>query len=296
MSTETPFLPPTWITQGPWQRWKIVLMPPNPITRAARGARVLSNHLRPSALTARLGRLKALGMIGEVPSYWQVLVAAQHNMLGAAAVETKKFYEAQGIGFREHNWRRFFCDPATMMDATGLFQERDDIVRHVLQTFHRHPLYDFQLLRMFDDGPEELLRQTKALLDGAHPLGHQFENLIEDPSYHARLLKQVEEFVRDPVGTKPLPLEYPYEASPELMMAMDQFTTLTGFLRYAARLPATRNTFFSTLGQNARALVTGGPPTELDPSCCDPDIRTRYISEENGRRGLPPLPLGSKRT
>lgn len=272
----TPFAPPTWIAQSVWQRWRLVFQAPGVGFRLGGAFSVLTNHFRPYLLAQRLERLVALGMIESAPSYWQVLVAAQHNMLGGAAVETKKFYEAQGIGFSEHNWRRFFCDPATMMDATGLFQSCDDIVRHVLQTFHRHPVYDFELLRMFEQGPEQLLTQLEQFAAGAHPLGHQFENLIEEPDYHSRLLDQARAFVANPDGVEPLPLNYPYQADPKLLMAMDQFTTLRGFLRYASRLEVDASGFWQTLTANGIALALGREPISLDPNACDAEVRQRY--------------------
>ena len=56
------------------------------------------------------------------------------------------FYRSQGIPWIFHNLRRFLAGPATMLDPVGLFSPRDTIVHHVLQTFHRHPVYDLALL------------------------------------------------------------------------------------------------------------------------------------------------------
>ena len=58
-----------------------------------------------------------------------------------------------------HNLRRFVSGPATMLDPIGLFSPRDAMIHHVLQTFHRHPLYDLVLLRAHDGGVEAMARR-----------------------------------------------------------------------------------------------------------------------------------------
>jgi len=62
----------------------------------------------------------------------------------------------------ETDLRRLISGPATMLDPIGLFAPRDALVHHVLQTFHRHPLYDLVLLRAHEDGVEamEFLRRA----------------------------------------------------------------------------------------------------------------------------------------
>ena len=86
-----------------------------------------------------------------------------------------------------HNLRRFISGPATMLDPIGLFSPRDAIVEHVLQTFHRHPLYDLVLLRAHEGGLEEMARQAQQVAAGTHPHQRALTSLIEDGSYHARL-------------------------------------------------------------------------------------------------------------
>ena len=79
-------------------------------------------------------------------------------MMVSAGEETKIFYRSQGIPWVFHNLRRFISGPATMLDPIGLFSPRDAIIHHVLQTFHRHPLYDLVLLRAHEGGVEEMAR------------------------------------------------------------------------------------------------------------------------------------------
>ena len=39
----------------------------------------------------------------------------------------------------------------------------------MLQTFHRHPLYDLALLRAHEGGLEEMARQAQQVAAGTHP-------------------------------------------------------------------------------------------------------------------------------
>ncbi len=125
-------------------------------------ASLVAAYFRPRLVRRRLERLRALGHIDAVPTLGQLLVAGRDQMMVGAAEETKLFYRAQGIPWIFHNTRRFLSGPATMLDPIGLFAPREAIVHHVLQTFHRHPVYDLVLLRAHDGGPEELARQAAA--------------------------------------------------------------------------------------------------------------------------------------
>ena len=75
----------------------------------------------PPRVRARLERLRGLGHIDQIPTTAQILVAARDQMILGAAVETKLFYQSQGIPWVFHNVRRFLSGPATMIDPAGLF-------------------------------------------------------------------------------------------------------------------------------------------------------------------------------
>jgi hypothetical protein len=168
-----------------------------------------------------------------------------------------------------------------MLDPIGLFSPRDALVEHVLQTFHRHPVYDLQLLAAHEGGVEELERQAKALLAGTHAHGRALESLIEDGSYHARLPAEIAAFEADPhVAARPIPNGL--VGDPHLMLAMDQFKDLRGFARYASRLRVGTRTavlawltagfdeFFGTL----LGLKLG--PGRITVAACDPDLVARH--------------------
>jgi hypothetical protein len=244
-------------------------------------AALVTAYFRPKLVRRRLERLRALGHIDALPTVPQLLVAGRDQMIVSAAEETRLFYRSQGIPWVFHNLRRFLSGPATMLDPIGLFSPREALVEHVLQTFHRHPVYDLQLLSAHEGGVEEMARQAKALLAGTHPHGRALASLVEDGSYHARLPAEIAAFEADPhVPARLIPTGL--VGDPHLMMAMDQFKDLRGFARYASRLrvgivaaivawlTAGFDEFFGTL----LGLKLG--PKRITVAACDPEIVARH--------------------
>jgi hypothetical protein len=237
---------------------------------------------RPGLVRARLERLRALGHVDVVPSLPQLLVGARDQMIVSASAETKLFYQSQSIPWVFHNVRRFISGPATVLDPVGLFAPRDAIVHHVLQTFHRHPIYDFVLLRAHEGGIEEMEKQAAQLLEGAHPHQRALSSLIEDGSYHARLPAEVAAFRADPLlPARPIPERL--LTDPHLMLAMDQFKDIRGYTNYASRLNV------GWLGVLAAWCVVAWDesvgyllgkswgPTRVRIEACDPDLRERWL-------------------
>ena len=242
---------------------------------------LLSAYLRPRLVRRRLERLRALGHVDATPTIAQLLVAGRDQMMVSAAEETKLFYRSQGIPWVFHNLRRFISGPATMLDPIGLFAPRDTLVHHVLQTFHRHPLYDLVLLRAHEGGVEAMAAQTRQILDGTHPHQSALTSLIEDGAYHARLPRDIAAFQADPhEPARPIPAGLVGEG--HLMLAMDQFKDVGGFARYAARLHV-------GMGAAIAAWLTAGfdetlggligrklGPRRVRLSACDPELLARY--------------------
>ncbi len=203
-------------------------------------------------------------------------------MMVSAAEETKLFYRSQGIPWVFHNLRRFMSGPATMADPIGLFSPRDALVHHVLQTFHRHPVYDLVLLRAHEGGVEAMAAQAAQIVAGTHPHQRALASLVEDGSYHARLPRDIAAFAADPqLAARPIPPGLVND--PPMMMAMDQFKDVRGFVRYASRLRvgigaalaawltvAYDETIGSLLGRKFG-------PRRVDAAACDPDIAARYL-------------------
>jgi hypothetical protein len=241
---------------------------------------LLLGFLRPSLVRRRLTRLRDLGHVDALPTTAQLLVAARDQMILSATAETRLFYRSQGIPWTFHNVRRFLHGPATMLDPVGLFSPRDAIIEHVLQTFHRHPVYDLVLLRGFPGGVEEMQRQAEQIGAGTHPHQRALASLIEDGAYHARLADEVRAFRADPhAEARPVPPGLVDD--PDLMLAMDQFKDLRGYARYAARLPVTgwsAARAWLTVAWNALFGGLLGPrgPRQVRRECCDPDLVDKH--------------------
>ncbi len=244
--------------------------------------RVLAAWLRPRIVRERLERLRELGHCDVVPTQAQLLVAARHQLSFSLGAETRLFYEAQGIPWTIHNLKRFIAYPTTMMDPVGLFNARDSVIHHVLQTFHRHATYDLVLLRAYEGGLEEMQRQLDQLAAGTHLHQAALDSLVEDGSYHDRLRRDVAEFIADP-HVKARPIPDGLVPDPLLMLAMDQFKDVRGYVAYAARLQVTPWDAFMTYVQLANNELLLGPlgltlgPTSLQVSACDPDLVERHL-------------------
>jgi hypothetical protein len=242
---------------------------------------LVAAYVWPPIVRRRLERLRALGHIDVVPTIPQLLVAGRDQMMVGAVEETKVFYASQAIPWVFHNLRRFLSGPATVLDPIGLFSPRDAIIHHVLQTFHRHPIYDLVLLRAHERGVEEMSAQAAQIVAGAHPHQRALTSLIEDGAYHARLPGDIAAFAADPhVAARPIPPGLVSE--PNLMLAMDQFKDMRGYTSYASRLPvgvggAVRAWLLVAFDESIGALLhVKLGPRRIRTEACDPDLRARH--------------------
>lgn len=278
--------PPVWLGRS---RWSLLLDVLRGSRRRWDRARQLGGLLlafvRPARVRQRLERLRALGHLTAIPTTSQILIAGRDQIVISASAETKMFYESQGIPWIFHNLRRFLSGPATVLDPVGLFSPRDTIIHHVLQTFHRHAIYDLVLLRGFPDGLDEMQRQADEVAAGTHPHQRALASLIEDGSYHARLPADVRAFRADPLApSRPLPAGLVDD--PALMLAMDQFKDVRGFTDYAARLDvgpldvlgaALALAWNATAGALLPALRIGAArQRRVRIECCDPELVARW--------------------
>jgi hypothetical protein len=279
--------PPSWLGRSRWSLLVDVLRGSRKRWERARQLwGLFLGYVRPGSLRRRLERLRQLGHIRSMPTAAQVLVAARDQIVLGASQETKLFYQSQGIPWVFHNLRRFLSGPAMMLDPAGLFSPRDTIIHHVFQTFHRHPIYDLVLLRGFSDGLEEIERQAEQIQAGTHPCQRALSSLIEDGSYHARILDEVRAFRADPfVAPRPIPAGLVED--PWLMLAMDQFKDVRGFTDYAARLDVGPvDAVMAWLGV-AWNETLGGPlhvrvgATHVHVDCCDAELVARYAPQSS---------------
>ena len=228
--------PPSWLGRSRWRLlgdviggWR------QNLDKLVHLVALVGAFLRPGRVRRRLERLRGLGHIDAIPTLPQILVAGRDQIMVSASEETKIFYRSQGIPWIFHNLRRFISGPATMLDPVGLFLPRDAIAQHVLQTFHRHPVYDLVLLRAHAQGLEEMARQAQQILAGTHRHQRALTSLIEDGSYHARLPREIAAIQANPhIEAREIPPGLVDD--PQMMLAMDQFKDIRGFTAYAARL------------------------------------------------------------
>lgn len=284
MSARQGATPPAWLGRSRWQLLADVIGGwRQNLDKLRQLVALIVAYVRPAVVRGRLQRLVALGHADQVPTIAQLLVAGRDQMILGASTETKVFYRSQGIPWVFHNLRRFIAGPATMLDPIGLFSPRDAIVDHVLQTFHRHPVYDLVLLRAHPDGVEEFSRAVHLLVAGQHPHQRALASLIEDGAYHARLPAEIAEFTRDPyVAARPVPPGL--SPDPYLMLAMDQFKDIAGFVRYAGRLRVRLGMlgalwawllagFDETLGMPLHLRLG---PRHIDVAACDAMLVSRH--------------------
>lgn len=275
--------PPPWQGRSEGSLWRACIggVPQN-VDKLRAVVEMVGAYLRPAIVRERLQRLRDLGHCDQVPTNAQLLVASRHQLSFSLGAETRLFYEAQGIPWTLHNLKRFVGFPTTMMDPVGLFGSRDSVIHHVLQTFHRHATYDLVLLRAHEGGLQEMQRQLDQLEAGTHLHQAALDALVEDGSYHARLRRDVPEFIANPdIEARPIPEGL--VPDPLLMLAMDQFKDLRGYVAYASRLEVGRADAFMTFVHLAINEFIGGPlgftvgPKTLDVACCDPDLVAHHL-------------------
>ncbi|MBS1118576.1 MAG: hypothetical protein H6Q90_804 [Deltaproteobacteria bacterium] len=221
--------------------------------------RTLDIRLDRHELRRRLERLATIGIIDAIPSRHQLTFAAADMLRFSILPAARDYYRLKRIPFRFHYFVRFLEDPVSMLDPVGLYSDQEVIIGHLLQAVHLNPVYDLQLLQMFDDGLEDLERQTGEMVAGTHPRRQTIAATIEDPDYHRRLHAFVVAFRSNPGAAPPIREDGGLRANPEFRRAEAQFHTLPAFARYAARLPR-------SLPMLVRhRLVT----KQLDPAYCD---------------------------
>ena len=275
--------PPPWQGRSEWSLWRDCIggVRQN-VEKLREVAGFFGALLRPSVVRARLERLRELGHCEHTPTVAQLLVASRHQLSFSLGAETRLFYAAQGIPWTRHNLKRFVAYPTTMMDPVGLFLPPDSIIQHVLQTFHRHATYDLVLLRAHPGGPERMQEQLDQLAAGTHTHQRSLLALVEDGSYHERLRRDVREFVADPhVEARPIPQGL--VPDPLLMLAMDQFKDVRGYIAYASRLDVGWFDVLRTFAHLAFNETVGGAlgvtigRKTLVVEACDAAFRERHL-------------------
>ncbi len=205
--------------------------------KAVRLARTLRLWLDRSELERRLVRLETLGFIRRRPTRAQLFFGALDMLRFVIEPASRDYYRQRGLDFSFHQWLRWLDDPVSLLDPTGFVSDRDTIIGHVMQVVHLNPVYDLQLIQMFEDGLEDFERQVQAMVDGTHPRARTIGAIVEDPDYHARLLAYVRRYRADPATPPMVREEQTLRADPHFAAAERTFATLPGYVDYCSRLP-----------------------------------------------------------
>lgn len=204
------------------------------LQRLGRTAKLWRN--RPE-IERRLRQLQSMGYTPRLPSRAQLAFGAWDMLRFVIVPAAKDYYQSRGINFTFHQILRFADDPTALIDPTGLLSEREAIAGHVLQVTHLNPIYDLQLLAMWETGLADFEQEIKDLLAGLHPRAQTIGAVIEDPDYHARLLTYVQAFRANP-HTPPLVREdQTLRSDPHFANAERTFATLPGYLAWCLSLP-----------------------------------------------------------
>ncbi len=185
----------------------------------------------------RLRTLEAKGYIRQRPTRAQLFFGGLDMLRFVIEPAARDYYRQKGISFGLHQLLRILDDPVSMIDPTGFLSEQDTIVGHVMQVVHLNPVYDLQLIEMFDDGLGDFERQVEAMVNGTHPRSRTIAAIVEDATYHARLLEYVRRFRIDPHTAPLVRQEQTLRGDAHFAAAERQFATLPGFISYCNRLP-----------------------------------------------------------
>jgi hypothetical protein len=206
--------------------------------KLARFSAAARSYADSAELDARLAKLKARGLVDEIPTKVQLAVGGYDMFRFWVAPASAEYYRQRGIHFGFHQVLRILDEPASLLDPVGFFSTRDGIIGHVMQVVHANPLYDLELLQMFDDGLDELERQIEQMLAGTHPRAASIGAIVEEPTYHAGLLAYVKAYRRD--ASAPPILRSNVASSPVFSKMEKTFGSLRTSMRYFCRMPTTR--------------------------------------------------------
>ncbi|MDB5228066.1 MAG: hypothetical protein JWN78_2259 [Bacteroidota bacterium] len=241
------------------------------VNKTGRFATTLFNTFYYPAMRKRLMRLQEIGFIDRIPSQKQLWFGAFDMLRYFISPGAASYYKTKKINFAFHQVLRFLNDPSGISDPIGIRVPRDTIICHLLEVVHANPVYDLQLLDQFEDGLEEMEKQTEQMLNKTHPRYSSITAITEDKNYHARLLEYVRRYRVDPAERQMIRASGTARNDPHFLLAECMFGTLPSAFRYINRLPDN----FSALLRHARTVKT------IDPSYCD-----AWIVEQFRQKGL----------
>lgn len=217
----------------------------------------------------RLQRLKDIGFIEKIPSQKQLWFGAYDMLRYFISPGAASYYETKKINFTFHQVLRFLNDPSGISDPIGIRVPRDTIICHLLEVVHANPVYDLQLLDQFDDGLDEMVKQTQQMLDKTHVRYHSIMAITEDKDYHHRLLEYVKRYRINPLEQQLIRASGTARSNAHFLLAECMFGTLPSAFRYFNRLPDS----FAELWKHARTQKS------IHPAYCDEWIVRQFYQK-----------------
>jgi hypothetical protein len=236
------------------------------LNKTGRWLTTIFNTFYYPAMKRRLQRLQEIGFIEQIPSQKQLWFGAYDMLRYFISPGADSYYKTKNINFTFHQILRLLNDPSGISDPIGIRVPRDTIICHLLEVVHANPVYDLQLLDQFEDGLEEMEKQTMQMINGTHQRYHSITAITEDPDYHRNLLEYVKRYRLDPSARQMLRASGTARNNPHFLLAECMFGTLPSAFRYINRLPDN----FSSLLQHARTQK------EISPDFCDPWIVQQF--------------------
>ena len=217
----------------------------------------------------RLQRLKDIGFIETIPSQKQLWFGAFDMLRYFITPGAASYYQTKGINFTFHQVLRLLNDPSGISDPVGIRVPRDTIICHLLEVVHANPVYDLQLLDQFEDGLDEMEKQTLQMLEKKHPRYHSITAITEEKNYHQELYDYVRQYRQNPAAHQMVRASGTARSNPYFLLAECMFGTLPSAFRYFNRLP-----------NNFRALLKHAlTEKQINPTYCDRWIVAQFIEK-----------------
>ncbi len=210
-------------------------------TKLSRAGQVLATLFDAGERQRRLQRLRDLGQLEGDPTPWQMTQAAYDMYTGFILPSNVQFYaHYEGHDLYWLQFLRVLEEPSAMLDPVGLAIDRDVLISHMLHVVHCSIGYDLALLRIFDDGFEELERQLRQLVAGTHRRQEAIGAVIERPEYHQELLDLLPRYLDDPeTHWAGVTFEAPEDTRELLDHGLEHFGDPGRLLTHATSLPET---------------------------------------------------------
>lgn len=236
------------------------------VNKTIRLAITIFNTFYIPAQRKRLQRLKDIGFIEAIPSQKQLWFGAYDMLRYFISPGAASYYRTKGINFTFHQFLRLLNDPSGIADPIGIRVPRDTIICHLLEVVHANPVYDLQLLDQFEDGLDEMQKQTAQMLHGTHPRYTSITAITEDKNYHQSLYDYVVQYRANPAAKQMLRASGDARNNPHFLMAECMYGTLPSAFRYFNRLPNT----WAALIKHARTEKV------INSKYCDPWIVAQF--------------------